>query len=177
MGLRCPNVQCAGSGSNRTGSVIRYGFYKTKWGKGRRYRCQTCGKTCCSNSGTPYHRLQNRHTTFNEVATLSVEGLNKSAIARVKRIAWNTVDRWLQKAAYSCRRFNDHKIEGIVSQSFGQMRFARSSMTRNSRFGSLLRLRSGLVFGLQPFLEDEAIETHSPSFEISPVDRIWNVFL
>ena len=42
------------------------------------------------------------------------------------------------------------------------MRFARSSTTRNSRFGSLLRLRSGLVFGLQPSLEDEAIETHSP---------------
>jgi hypothetical protein len=32
---------------------------------------------------------------------------DKSAIARAKRIAWNTVDRWLQKAAYSCRRFND----------------------------------------------------------------------
>jgi len=40
--------------------------------------------------------------------------LNKSAIARVKRIAWNTVDRWLQKAAYSCRRFNDRKIDGIA---------------------------------------------------------------
>lgn len=30
---------------------------------------------------------------FDEVATLGVEGLNKSAIALVKRIAWNTVDR------------------------------------------------------------------------------------
>jgi hypothetical protein len=39
--------------------------------------------------------------------------LNKSAIARAKRIAWNTVDRWLQKAAFSCRRFNDQKIDGI----------------------------------------------------------------
>ena len=114
MGLRCPNVQCTGSGSNRTGNIIRHGFYKTKWGKRRRYRCQTCGKTFCSNSGTPYHRLQHRRTTFDEVATLSVEGLNKSAIARVKRIAWNTVDRWLQKAAYSCRRFNDRKIDGIA---------------------------------------------------------------
>jgi transposase-like protein/IS1 family transposase len=114
MGLRCPNVQCAGSGSNRTGNIIRHGLHKTKWGKRRRYRCQTCGKTFCSNSGTPYHRLQHRRTTFDEVATLSVEGLNKSAIARVKRIAWNTVDRWLQKAAYSCRRFNDQKIDGIA---------------------------------------------------------------
>jgi hypothetical protein len=33
MGLRCPNVQCEGSGSDGTGSIIRYVFYKTKWGK------------------------------------------------------------------------------------------------------------------------------------------------
>jgi transposase-like protein/IS1 family transposase len=114
MGLRCPNVQCEGSGSDGTGSIIRYGFYKTKWGKRCRYRCQTCGKTFCSNSGTPYHRLQHRRATFDEVATLSVEGLNKSAIARVKRIAWNTVHRWLEKAAAFCRRFNNRKIAGIA---------------------------------------------------------------
>ncbi len=114
MGLRCPNVQCERSGSDGTRSIIRYGFYKTKWGKRCRYRCQTCGKTFCSNSGTPYHRLQHRRATFDEVATLSVEGLNKSAIARVKRIAWNTVHRWLEKAAAFCRRFNNRKIAGIA---------------------------------------------------------------
>jgi transposase-like protein/IS1 family transposase len=114
MGLKCPNIKCAGSGMNRTGSIIRHGFYQTKWGKRRRFHCQTCGRTFCSNSGTPYHRLQHRRTTFDEVAMLSVEGLNKSAIARVKRIAWNTVDRWLQRAADSCRCFNDQKIDGIA---------------------------------------------------------------
>jgi len=114
MGLRCPNVQCAESRTNRTGNIIRHGFYQTKWGKRRRYRCQTCGKTFCSNSCTPHHRLQRHRAAFDEVATLSVEGLNKSAIARVKRIAWNTVDRWLEKAAAFCRRFNDRKIAGIA---------------------------------------------------------------
>jgi transposase-like protein len=109
MGLRCPNAQCGGSGMNRGRSIIRYGFYKTKWGKRRRYRCQTCGKTFCSNAGSPYHRLQHRRATFDQVAALSVEGLNKSAIARVKPIAWNMVDRWLERAASSCRRFNDRK--------------------------------------------------------------------
>jgi IS1 family transposase len=52
--------------------------------------------------------------TFDEVATLSVEGLNKSVIARVKQIAWNTVARWLEKAAHSCRRFNDRRI-GVLA--------------------------------------------------------------
>ncbi len=52
--------------------------------------------------GTVYHRLQHRRATFDEVAALSVEGFNKSSIARVKQLAWNTVDRWLEKAAREC---------------------------------------------------------------------------
>ncbi len=91
-----------------------HGFYKTRWRRRRRYRCRSCGNTFCSNTGTPYHRLQHRRATFDEVATLSVEGLNKSAIARIKRIAWNTLHRWLQKAAGSYRCFNDRKINGIA---------------------------------------------------------------
>ncbi len=111
--LNCAHAQCPVSGKTSAGSLIRYGFYKTKSGMRRRFRCRTCGKTFCSNTGTPYHRLQPRRATFDEVATLSVEGLNKSAIARVKRIAWNTVHRWLQKAASSCRHFNDSKDKRI----------------------------------------------------------------
>jgi IS1 family transposase len=42
-----------------------------------------------------------------------VEGLNKSAIARVERIGWNTVDRWLEKASDCGRRFNDRKLTGL----------------------------------------------------------------
>ncbi len=94
------------------GRVVRHGFYRTKRGTRRRYRCHTCGKTFCANTGTPYHRVQHRRATFDEVAALSVEGLNKSAIARVKRIAWNTVDRWLERAVDSCHRFNDQSITG-----------------------------------------------------------------
>jgi transposase-like protein/IS1 family transposase len=101
-------------GKSDSGNIIGYGFYKTKQGKRHRYRCSTCGKTFCSNSGTPYYRLQHRRTTFDEVATLSVEGLNKSAIARVKQIGWNTVNRWLQKAADSCRHFNNQAMNHII---------------------------------------------------------------
>jgi transposase-like protein len=92
--LRCPNRSCQLWGKVRAGSIIRSGFYTTKSGKRRRFRCRTCHNTFCSNTATPYHRLQHRRATFDDVAALSVEGLNKSAIARVKRIAWNTVHRW-----------------------------------------------------------------------------------
>jgi IS1 family transposase len=39
--------------------------------------------------------------------------MSKSAIARVKRITWNTVHRWLERAGDWCRRFNDRKIKGL----------------------------------------------------------------
>jgi transposase-like protein/IS1 family transposase len=105
--ISCPNEACLLASAR---SIICYGFYNTNSGKRRRYRCQSCGKTFCANIGTPYHRLQHRRATFDQVAALSVEGLNKSAIARVKQIAWNTVARWLEKTAHSCRRFNDQRI-------------------------------------------------------------------
>ena len=112
--LSCTNRECPLSGKAAAGRVIHHGFYRTKFGKRRRYRCRECGQTFCANTGTPYHRLQHRRTTFDEVAALSVEGLNKSAIARVKRIAWNTVDRWLERAADSCHRFNNRSITGLA---------------------------------------------------------------
>jgi transposase-like protein/IS1 family transposase len=111
--LSCPNGQCSLSGKAAVGHVIRYGFYKTRWGKRRRYLCRVCGKTFCLTTSTPYHRLQHRRATFDEVASLSVEGLNKSAIARVKGIAWNTAHRWLERAAVWCRRFNNRKIKNL----------------------------------------------------------------
>jgi len=39
--------------------------------------------------------------------------MNKAAIARIKRIAWNTVHRWLERAAIWCRRFNNQKIKRL----------------------------------------------------------------
>src|SRR5262245_35158215 len=112
--VSCPNRECPLSRDAGARSIILHGFYQTNSGKRRRYLCRTCEKTFCSNAGTPYHRLQHRRSTFDEVATLSVEGLNKSAIARVKRISWNTVARWLEKAAPFCRRFNDRKIAALA---------------------------------------------------------------
>ena len=112
--LSCPNRYYPPSRRGDAGAIIRHGFYTTRWGKRCRYRCRTCGKTFCSESGTPYHRLQHRRTIFNEVASLSVEGLNKSAIARVKQITGNTVHGWLERAAVWCRRFNDRKMKGLA---------------------------------------------------------------
>ncbi len=71
------SLQCA-HGQGPAGSCIRYGVYKTKSRRRRRFRCRICGKTFCSNTNTPYYRLRHRRATFDQVAALSVEGLNKS---------------------------------------------------------------------------------------------------
>src|SRR5450759_2509852 len=112
--LRCPVEKCRTRTNSSLPIIIRFGFYQTRWGKRRRFRGKSCRRTFCRNSGTVYHRLQHRRAMFDQVAALSVEVVNKSAIARVQQIAWNTVDRWLEKAAASCRRFNHQTISKIT---------------------------------------------------------------
>lgn len=107
---KCPNPECPARGEASAGSIVRHGFYGTRSGKRRRYRCVGCGKTFSSTRGTPYYRLQHRRAAFDTVVALRVEGVSIAAIARVEGIAWNTVARWLEKAAESCRRFNGRKL-------------------------------------------------------------------
>ena len=108
----CPNTECPGRRAGEKATVGPHGFYKTRSGRRRRYRCCACKSTFGSTRGTAYYRLQHRRELFDEVAKLSVEGVNKSAISRVKGIAWNTVHRWLERAGELCRRFNDKNLVG-----------------------------------------------------------------
>ena len=80
----CPDNKCQMYGQSGKGNVIRYGFFRLKRGKRRRYRCKVCGGTFCSTTGTVYHHIHSSRNTFDEVCSLSVEGLSKSAIAKVK---------------------------------------------------------------------------------------------
>ena len=157
--LRCPNKDCRFLGKIARETIIRFGFYRTRWGKRRRYRCQTCEKTFCSNTGTPYYRLQHRRATFDQVATLSVEGLNKSAIARVAGIGWNTVDRWLEKASDCVVASTTKKQPGSKPQSFRPTKSEPLPKVSNSRPGSSQPLRSGPDFGLRLWSADAATTT------------------
>ena len=50
------------------------------------------------------------------VIALRVEGVSISSISRIEGIAWNTVARWLEKAAQVCRRFNHRRIAGFAAE-------------------------------------------------------------
>ena len=112
----CRNPECSLHRNVECSHIIRYGFYRTTAGKRRRYRCVGCGQTFSTTKGTPYYRLQHRRTTFDTVVTLNVEGVNMSAIARVERLAWNTVARWLERAASVCRQFSHGRTTGFAAQ-------------------------------------------------------------
>ena len=45
---------------------------------------------------------------------MCVHGIAISTMARIKRIAWGTVARWLESAATYAARFNDRRLRGFV---------------------------------------------------------------
>ena len=112
---RCLNPTCSWHGHVESTGIIRYGFYRTTAGKRRRYRCIGCGQTFSTTNGTPSYRLQHRRATFDSVVTLRVEGVSLSAIARIERLAWNTVARWLERAAAVCRHCRHGRTTGFVA--------------------------------------------------------------
>ncbi len=110
----CLCAGCRHFGKPDRSKIVRHGFMKTKHAHRRRFRCLACGKTFSSNTGTPYHRLQTSRKTFDEVVHMSVEGVSKSSIARLKGLSWNTVSRWLERAAAAAERFNDLRLSKFV---------------------------------------------------------------
>ncbi len=110
--LSCPCPKCTLHGQSGKQNIVRHGFFMLKRGRRRRYRCNACGRTFASSLGTAYYRLPSPRKTFDEVAELRSEGVSISTVARVKRLSWNTVARWNERAAAHARKFNDRRTQG-----------------------------------------------------------------
>ena len=83
-----------------------HGWFTTKSGRRRRYRCKICGATVSTNTGTAYSGLRCTRREFDQVASLRVEGVSISATARLTARSRNTVARWLERASRAAERFN-----------------------------------------------------------------------
>ena len=110
--MSCQNESCRLQGTYRQGNVVLHGYSRLKKGRRRRYRCKEYGKTFGATAGTPYKRIQHTMRKFDRVAALSVEGVCKSAIARLEGLSWNTVARWQALAAAAAGKFSDVRTWG-----------------------------------------------------------------
>ena len=156
---RCLNPTCSLHGNVESTGIIRYGFYRPTAGKRRRYRCIGCGQTFSTTKGPPYDRLQRRRATFDSVVTLRVEGGSLSAIARIERLAWNTVARWLDRAAAVCRHCSHGRTTGFVATELQADEIRSFTGGRRGRRGCARRLRSGRVSGRRLSSGDAATGT------------------
>jgi len=109
----CRNAVCPQRGKFGSTNIIKHSRFKLANGSNRcRYLCKACGKTFVSTRATPYYRLRCSQNDFDDVAAMSVEGMSISSIARVKGLSWNTVARWLERAAVAAWEFNDPMTRG-----------------------------------------------------------------
>ena len=83
-----------------------HGWFTTKSGRRRRYRCKSCGGTLGTHTGTAYAGLRCSRKEFHLVASLRVEGVSISAAARLTGHSRNTIARWLERASIAAERFN-----------------------------------------------------------------------
>ena len=113
MGHRCPRSACRQRQPQGLTKVIGHGWFRVRHGRRRRYRCLGCGGTFSTRIDTAYYWFRCSIRTFDRVAHMAAEGMSRSAIARIENVGWNTVDRWLTKAADFGQRFNDTRTENI----------------------------------------------------------------
>ena len=90
-------------------NIVGHGWFVTKSGRRRRYRCTVCGGTLSTNTGTAYRGLRCSRREFDQVASLRVEGVSISATARVTGHSRTTIARWLERASTAAACFN-HRL-------------------------------------------------------------------
>ena len=91
-------------------NMVGHGWFVTKSGRRRRYRCTVCGGTLSTNTGTAYRGLRCSRREFDQVASLRVEGVSMSATARVTGHSRTTIARWLERAATAAAYFNHRRL-------------------------------------------------------------------
>ncbi len=104
-GMACCKPGCDNVGKPGL-NIVGHGWFATKSGRRRRYRCKVCGGTLSTNTGTAYSGLRCARREFDQVASLRVEGVSISGTDRVTGHSRNTIARWLERASTAAKRFN-----------------------------------------------------------------------
>ena len=94
-------------------NIVGHGWFVTKSGRRRRYRCTVCGGTLSTNTGPAYRGLRCSRREFDQVASLRVEGVSISATARVTDHSCTTIARWLERASTAAACFHHRLLREV----------------------------------------------------------------
>ena len=123
-------------------NIVGHGWFVTKSGRRRRYRCTVCGGTLSTTTGTAYRGLRCSRREFDQVASLRVEGVSMSATAPSDGPFPHHHRAMARASLDSCRRASITGCGAIsTSLSCRRMHAARSSAASAAPCGCLRRSR------------------------------------
>jgi transposase-like protein len=96
-GLNCPNPECPAFGKSGQ-TIVANGAYTTRYGEGRRFKCQACGRSFCSRTGTIFHDLRTPETKVLAALKLLLKGMTLRRVAETLETKPDTVRSWLTLA-------------------------------------------------------------------------------
>ena len=144
-------------------NIVGHGWFVTKSGRRRRYRCTVCRQTLSTNTGTAYSGLRCTRREFDQVASLRVEGVSISATARVTDHSRDTIARWLERASTAAQCFNQRMLRDfdiLELQADELCTFVGSKRSTLWLFATLevcSRLWAGSVLGRRSYRNTKAV--------------------
>jgi len=114
----CPNPACPLYGKKGQGNIVSNGTYHTKkGGMARRFLCNGCGESFCSNTGTIFYDLRTGEEKVLLALKLLVKGMPLRGVGEVLGVKLDTVRGWLRLAASQSEKVNELLLRQIkVSQ-------------------------------------------------------------
>ena len=100
----CHNPKCSLRGQVGQGNI---GIHSRQ---DRRYKCETCGKTCSTTKGTGYYRLRTAVDTVTLVLILLGHGCPLQAIVAAFGLDERTVAAWQARAGQHCQAIHEHVV-------------------------------------------------------------------
>ena len=97
--LSCPNRSCPDFARQRKGNIVRFGQYKSRCGKRKRYLCKSCQATFSERALTIFHRLHTDEDTVLRALAALGEYSSLRAVSRLFEVKLDTLRHWLGKAA------------------------------------------------------------------------------
>jgi hypothetical protein len=97
---------------------------------------------------------------------MSVEGLSRSAIARVEHLTRPTVDRWLDRASDAAQQFNDQLIRNMPLQELQADEIQTVALDNACPTWIFTTVQGGRGCGLQPSLAVAAVTMPTSCFRI-----------